>query len=301
MDKLSVMQAFCRIVDRGSFARAAEDLGVSSALLSRELRLLEDSLGTTLITRTTRSMSLTQAGRVYYDEAKGILDAVHRVEDRIRESARAVVGHLRINAPSSFGQLVIGPMLPAFFRRYPDLRVSLTLDDRVVDMVEGGFDLTLRIRSTLKDSTLRARRIGAVQVGIFAAPAYLAERGAPTTPEDIAGHDVVGYLLSEHLTSWDLRGPDGACTVAVDPWARVSSSFVLRDLLIAGCGLGTLPDFISRAPEASGALTRVLPGFELPPREIWAISAAGPSKDVRISAFLDHLESVLAGELPPSS
>jgi DNA-binding transcriptional LysR family regulator len=301
MDKLSVMQAFCRIVDRGSFARASEDLGVSSALLSRELRLLEDSLGTTLITRTTRRMSLTQAGRVYYDEAKDILDAVHRVEDRIRESARAVVGHLRINAPSSFGQLVVGPMLPAFFRKYPDLRVSLTLDDRVVDMVEGGFDLTLRIRSSLKDSTLRARRIGAVQVGIFASPAYLAERGSPTTPDDIARHDVVGYLLSEHLTSWDLRGPDGACTVAVDPWARVSSSFLLRDLLIADCGLGTLPDFISRAPEASGALTRVLPGFELPPREIWAIAASSPSKDLRIAAFLDHLEQALAGELPSSS
>lgn len=301
MDKLSVMQAFCRIVDRGSFSRAAEDLGVSATLLSRELRLLEESLGTTLITRTTRSMSLTQAGTVYYDEAKGILNAVHRVEDMLRENARAVVGHLRINAPSSFGQLVVGPMLPTFFRRYPDLRVSLTLDDRVVDMVEGGFDLTLRIRSSLKDSTLRARRIGAVQVGIFASPAYLAERGTPATPDDITGHDVVGYLLSEHLTSWDLRGPDGACTVAVDPWARVSSSFVLRDLLIAGCGLGTLPDFISQAPEASGALTRVLPGFELPPREIWAIAASSPSKDLRIAAFLDHLEQALAGELPSSS
>lgn len=301
MDKLSVMQAFCRIVDRGSFSRAAEDLGVSATLLSRELRLLEESLGTTLITRTTRSMSLTQAGTVYYDEAKGILNAVHRVEDMLRENARAVVGHLRINAPSSFGQLVVGPMLPTFFRRYPDLRVSLTLDDRVVDMVEGGFDLTLRIRSSLKDSTLRARRIGGVKVGIFASPTYLAERGTPARPEDIAGHDVVGYLLSEHLTSWDLRGPDGDRSITVDPWARVSSSFVLRDLLIAGCGLGTLPDFISRLPEASGTLTRVLPEFELPQREIWAISAASPSKDVRISAFLDHLESVLAGEIPPSS
>lgn len=301
MDKLSVMHAFCRIVERGSFARAAEDLGVSAALLSRELRLLEESLGITLITRTTRSMSLTQAGTVYYDEAKGILDAVHRVEDTIRESARAVVGHLRINAPSSFGQLVVSPMLPAFFRRYPDLRVSLTLDDRVVDMVEGGFDLTLRIRASLKDSTLRARRIGGVQVGIFASPGYLAERGTPMAPEDLAGHDVVGYLLSEHLTSWDLRGPDGAFTVAVDPWARVSSSFVLRDLLIAGCGLGTLPDFISRGPEAAGAIRRVLPRFELPQREIWAISAASPSKDLRIAAFLDYLEQALSGGLPPSA
>lgn len=301
MDKLSAMQAFCRIVDRGSFARASEDLGVSAALLSREIRLLEDSLGTTLITRTTRRMSLTEAGRVYYDEAKGILDAVLRIEDHIRERASAVIGHLRINAPSSFGQLVVAPILPAFLRRYPDLRVSLTLDDRVVDMVEGGFDLTLRIRSSLKDSTLRARKIGSVQVGIFSAPSYLVARDTPATPADLAGHDVVGYLLSEHLTKWDLVGPDGPCSVNVDPKARVSSSFVLRDLLIAGCGLGTLPDFLSRDPEASGALVRVLPAYQLPPREIWAVSAASPSKDMRIAAFLDHLEQALAGGLHPSA
>ncbi|MDP3198051.1 LysR family transcriptional regulator [Tabrizicola sp.] len=299
MDKLSVMQAFCRIVDRGNFARAAEDLGVSATLLSREVRLLEENLGTMLITRTTRSMSLTQAGRVHYDEAKGILDAVHRVEDNIRESARAVVGHLQINAPLSFGQLV-GAMLPAFLRCYPDLRVSPTLDDRVIDMVEGGFDLTLRIRSSLKVSTLRARRLGVVRVGISRHPVVWPERGTPTTPADLSAHVVVGYLLSEHLTRWDLRGPDGAFSLAVDPCARVSSSVVLRDLLIAGCGLGTLPDFISRAPEVSGALQRVLHRFELPPREIWAISTVGPSKHLRIAAFLDHLEQALARELPPS-
>jgi len=114
MDKLSVMHAFRRIVERGSFARAAEDLGVSPALLSREVKLLEESLGTTLLTRTTRSMSLTDAGRLYYDEATGILDAVAGVETRIRDGAGAVRGHLKVNAPSSFGQTVIAPILPAF-------------------------------------------------------------------------------------------------------------------------------------------------------------------------------------------
>lgn len=298
MDKLSMMQAFCRIVDRGSFARASEDLGVSAALLSREIRSLEDSLGTTLITRTTRRMSLTEAGRMYYDEAKGILDAVLRVEDHIREQASAVKGHLRINAPSSFGQLVVAPILPAFFRLHPDLRVSLTLDDRVVDMVEGGFDLTLRIRSSLKDSTLRARKIGSVQVGIYAAPEYLAAHGTPKTPADLSGHDIVGYLLSEHLTNWDLLGPVGQCSVSVNPKVRVGSSLILRELLIAGCGIGILPDFISRDPEASGSLVRILRDHHLPPREIWAVSASSLGKDVRIAAFLDHLEQALSGSPP---
>ena len=149
MDKLSVMQAFRRIVERGSFARAAEDLGVSPALLSREIKLLEESLGTTLLTRTTRAMSLTDAGRLFYDQAGGILDAVTRVETRIRDGAGAVRGHLKVNASSSFGQMVLAPMLPGFLDAYPDLRLSLSLDDRVVDMVEGGFDVSVRIRPTL--------------------------------------------------------------------------------------------------------------------------------------------------------
>ncbi len=298
MDKLSAMQAFCRIVERGSFARAAEDLRVSPALLSREVRLLEESLGTTLITRTTRRMALTEAGRHYYDEAMAILDAVNRVEDQIRERAGAVAGHLRINAPSSFGHLVVAPLLPGFFRRYPDLRVSLTLDDRVVDMVEGGFDLTIRIRSSLKDSSFRARRIGRVRVGLYAAPSYLAVRGTPASTADLAGHDLVGYLLSEHLTSWDLQG-NPAQIIPVDPKIRVSSSFVLRDLLVAGCGIGTLPDFLAQAAEAAGSLQRVLPAYELPSRDIWAVSAMNMARDVRISAFLDHLQQALANELPP--
>ena len=171
MDKLSVMNAFCRVVARGSFARAADDLGVSSALLSREVKLLEESLGCTLLARTTRSMSLTDAGRRYYEEAQGILDAVDHMEDRIRQEAGAIRGHLKVNAPNSFGQVVIAPFLPAFLATYPDLRLTLSLDDRVVDMVEGGFDLSLRIRATLPDSSLVARRIGTVRQRIFASPA----------------------------------------------------------------------------------------------------------------------------------
>lgn len=217
MDKLSVMQAFRRIVERGSFARAAEDLGVSPALLSREVKLLEESLGSVLLTRTTRSMSLTDAGRLYYEEALGILEAVSGVEDRIREGAGAVRGHLRVNASSSFGQMVIAPMLPDFLAAYPDLRFTLSMDDRVVDMVEGGFDVSIRIRAAMPDSTLVARKIGTMRQRIFASPDYLAREGAPDTPEDVAGHRVVGFLLADHLTTWRLHGPKGEDVVELDP------------------------------------------------------------------------------------
>lgn len=294
MDKLAVMRAFCRIVERGSFTRAAEDIGVSPTLLSRELGRLEASLGVTLITRTTRRMTLTETGRAYYDEAQAILTALGSFEERIRGRSGRVSGHLKVNAPSSFGQVVVAPMLPDFCARHPELRISLSLDDRVIDMVEGGFDLTIRVRSHLKDSALRARKIGSVEVGIFASPDYLARAGTPEHPQDIRRHATCGYLLSEHLSVWDIAGPEGVLSVPVDPKLRVGNSFVLRDMLVAGAGLGTLPDFISRGEERAGRLVRVLPDHQLLPRSVWAITAAGSQKDARIAAFIGALESALS-------
>ncbi|WP_417496790.1 LysR family transcriptional regulator [Maricaulis sp.] len=293
MDKLSVMHAFRRIVERGSFARAAEDLGVSPALLSREIKLLEESLGSVLLTRTTRSMSLTDAGRLYYDETIGILDAVSKVETRIRDGAGAVRGHLKVNASNSFGQTVIAPILPAFLDACPDLRLTLSLDDRVVDMVEGGFDVSIRIRAVMPDSALVARKIGTVRQRIFAAPAYLERAGIPETPQDIPQHAVIGFLLADHLTAWTLNGPPGTSAIELDPRVRVGNSLVLRDLLIAGQGIGTLPDFLSKEPEARGELVRVLPDWELPAPEIFAVTSSRLGMDARVTAFLEHLRAAL--------
>ncbi|MEQ9693097.1 LysR family transcriptional regulator [Shimia sp. SDUM112013] len=295
MDKLSVMNAFRRIVERGSFARAAEDLGVSPALLSREVKLLEESLGSVLLTRTTRSMSLTDAGRVYYEETMGILDAVNAVENRIREGAGAVRGHLRVNVSSSFGQMVIVPFLPEFLETYPDLRLTLSMDDRVVDMVEGGFDLSIRIRSAMPDSALVARKVGTIRQRIFAAPSYAARHGMPQSPEEIAHHRIIGFLLADHLTHWTLTGPDGVAELEIDPPVRVGNSLALRDLLLAGQGIGTLPDFVSNGPEARGELVRVLPDHELPAPEIFAVTASRLGMDAKVSAFIDHLRAALGG------
>ena len=287
------MNAFRRIVERGSFARAAEDLGVSPALLSREIKLLEEGLGTALLRRTTRSMSLTDAGRLYYDRATGILDAVSEVETRIRDGAGAVRGHLKVNASSSFGQTVIAPLLPGFLASYPDLKLTLSMDDRMVDMVEGGFDVSIRIRPAMPDSALIARKIGSIRQCIFASPAYLEKAGIPQVPEDIPKHRVVGFLFADHLNAWTMHGPAGKTTVDLDPPVRVGNSIVLRDLLIDGQGIGTLPDFISNAPEARGQLVRVLPDWELPAPEIFAVTASRLGLDAKVTAFLDHLRAAL--------
>ena len=293
MDKLSVMKAFRRIVERGSFARAAEDLGVSPALLSREVKILEQSLGTALLTRTTRSMSLTDAGQLFYDETSGILDAVSRVETRIRDGAGAIRGHLKVNASSSFGQTVIAPMLPKLFETYPDLRLTLSLDDRVVDMVEGGVDVSIRIRAAMPDSALVARKLGTMRQQIFAAPTYLESVGPLQTPQDVGNHRVIGFLLAGHLTTWTLHGPSETETVDLDPPIRVGNSLVLRDLLIAGQGIGTLPDFVSKDAVARGELVRVLPDWELPGPDIYAVTASRLGMDAKVTAFLEHLSAAL--------
>lgn len=293
MDKLSVMNAYCRIIERGSFARAAEDLGVSPALLSREVKLLEESLGCALLTRSTRSMSVTDEGRLYYDEAQHILDAVEKVENHLRAGTGNVQGELKVNASNSFGQMVIAPALPSFLERYPDLRLTLSLDDRVVDMVEGGFDVSIRIRPAMPDSALIARRVGTMRQCIFTSPTYLKRAGTPGSPADIAQHRTVGFLSADHLRTWQLTGPDGRHNIELDPQVKVGNSLVLRDLLIAGQGIGTLPEFISGEAEANGTLVRVLPEYELPAPVIFAVTTSRPGTDGRVAAFLDHLQAAL--------
>lgn len=294
MDKLSVMKAFCRIVERGSFSRAAEDLGVSAALLSREVKLLEESLGIALLTRTTRSMSLTDHGRHFYDESRDIVEAVARVEDGIRANASSVSGPLKVGCSNSFGEAIIGPMLPDFLLEYPDVRVTLTLEERVVDIVEEGIDLTLRVDSVLQDSSLVARKIGRFHQRLFAAPAYLKEYGEPQNPADIEGHRIAGFLVADHLLEWSLTGPEGTTTISVDPTLRISNSVVLSKILASGYGIGALPSFISDTPEAKRKLVRVLPDHELPPRDIYAVTASRLGMDAKVLAFIEHLRRALA-------
>ncbi len=287
------MNAYCLIVERGSFTRAAEDLGVSGTLLSREIKLLEQSLGCALLTRTTRTMSLTEQGQAYYQAAKDIVGQIDQLDAHIRASAGEVRGHLKVNAPGSFGQTVIASRLSTFMDRYPDLKVTLSFDDRVIDMVEQGFDLSIRIRSALPASSLFARTIARVKQRLFAAPDYLDRAGVPHRPDALEDHAVLGFSLADHDTRWVLRQTTtGQVTeVAVHPLMSVGSSLVLKDLLIAGKGIGTLPDFISDNAVARGALVQVLPDYELPDRHIFAVTGARLEANAGAAAFVNMLRS----------
>jgi DNA-binding transcriptional LysR family regulator len=296
MEKLAFMRAYCRIVERGSFAKAADDLQVSPALLSRDLKLLEGSLGCALIARTTRSMSLTEHGRVYYEEARRILADVERAEEAVRQAAGQVSGRLSVNAPHSFGVTVLASLIPTFLERHPEVELNLSFDDRVVDIIEGGFDLTIRIRAVLPDSGLIAREIASVGQALFASPAYLAQHRTPQTTKDLASHPVVGYLHADDATAWTLVGPEGPETVPHRARMQVGSSLVLRDLLISGLGIGALPDFLSNPAEREGRLVRVMEQHTMPSRHLYAVTSSRRGADAKTLAFIDHLQAAMGSE-----
>ncbi|MDX5594222.1 LysR family transcriptional regulator [Pseudovibrio sp. SPO723] len=294
MDKLSVMRAFCRIVELKSFSKAAKDLGLSPAILSRETKLLEESLGCVLLTRTTRSMTLTEHGAHYYEEARRLLSEVEALETGIQARAQQLKGTLRVNAPLSFGIAVLAPITARFRELYPDLHLGITLDDRVVDMVEGGFDISIRVLRELPDSSLIARRIGRSDQALFAAPKYLSERGRPTSPEDLSAHSKLGFSLADHEHTWQLEGPADGTTLLVTPEVSVNNSLFIRDMLLANQGIGSLPSFLSAPLEGSGVLERVLPEYSLPSRNIYAVLASRLAADAKARTFIEFLESELS-------
>ncbi len=302
MDQLNAMRAFRRVVELGGFARAADDLGVSAAGLSKQLRQLEEHLGTVLLQRTTRRMSLTDAGQAYFAECRRLLDDMERVERQLRAQAGQVEGRLRVNAPTSFGLAVLSPLLGRFLARHPRLKLDLVLDDRLLDVIGAGFDVSLRVRSLLEDSSLVARRLGTVQQFLCASPDYLAQRGTPGAPVDLQQHDVLAYALADTPDSWSLQGPEGTTRVALPP-ARtvVNNSLMLRDLLCAGLGIGALPSFLASPAIADGRLRRVLPECHYPSRQVYAIYPTTRHLPPKVQMFVDFLAEALPALLETDS
>ena len=205
MDTFNYMRAFRRIVELGSLAKAAEDLDVSSAGLSKQLRALEAHLGAVLIQRTTRKMSLTDTGAAYYAECCRLLDELDALEKSVKQQSRRVSGRLRVNAPVSFALSVLSPLLARFLHQYPELRLDLAMEDRLVDAVGQGFDVSIRLRAQLDDSSLIARRLASLTQMLCAAPSYLDRRGRPDSVQALRGHDLLSYTLADSPGAF----PDG--------------------------------------------------------------------------------------------
>ena len=293
MDSFTLMRAFRRIVERGSLARAAEDLGLSPAGLSKQLRTLETHLGVVLLQRTTRRMSLTETGNAYYRECSRLLDELDALERGIAQQRGEVSGRLRVNAPQSFALSTLSPLLPRFLQQHPQLALDLVMEDRVLDAVGEGFDVSLRIRAELEDSRLVARRLASLQQVLCAAPSYLQHHPAPQAVEELQVHSVLGYSLSDSPGSWPLLGPDGQVTVTLPTRVTANNSLLLRDLLVAGLGIGALPSFLAAPALASGELQQVLPDHRYPPRFVYAVYPTARHLQAKVRAFIDFLHAEL--------
>ncbi|MCP1446559.1 DNA-binding transcriptional LysR family regulator [Pseudomonas sp. GGS8] len=293
MDVWVAMRTFRRVVERDSFSLAALDLGQSTAAVSKQVRQLEERLGSLLLLRTTRRMSLSEAGRAYFNECCHLLDELEALERATQVGASEPSGRLRVNAPLSFGLKVLSPILVAFMQRYPELKVELTLDDRLLDVVSEGFDVSLRIRSHLPDSSLISRRLGEVEQVICAAPAYLLANGTPHSVDDLREHSCLAYRLAEHPGSWHLQGPQGSSRLELPVRLAVDNSLMLSDMLLAGLGIGALPSFIAKPLLDSGQLLQLLPGQSMPRRGIYALYSSHRHVSQKVRVFVDFLASAL--------
>ena len=288
MDKLQAMQLFARVVETGSYTAAAEQLEISRALASKLVQALEDQLGVRLLHRTTRRLSLTEAGQNYYQRVAEILAQLAEAEAEAAELQLEPRGRLRVSAPMSFSILHLGAALADFQRKYPRVELELNLNDRVVDLVEDGFDLAIRI-GRLADSSLVARRLAGSQIVAVAAPAYLAWHGMPSHPDDLAHHNCLDYTLSPRRDEWQFAPGEERVTVRVRGNLHVNNGDMIALAAAQGLGVALSPAFIVHDALRRGDLVRVLPEWQLPDIGVYAVYPAGRSLPAKTRSLIDFL------------
>jgi DNA-binding transcriptional LysR family regulator len=289
MDRFADIETFVSVVDLGSFSAAADRLGTSKSAVSRRVSQLEQRLGARLLNRTTRRLSLTDAGRALHERARRILGDLDEAEAEVADTQSALRGRLKVATPLSFGLLHLRPALEAFLERHPDLEVELDLNDRQVDLVSEGFDLALRI-GRLSDSSLVARRISTVRRITVASPAYLARHGTPAHPMELTGHLGLRYSNLPRQEAWSYVAADGTeLRPRVPDRLAANNGEMLADAAERGLGITIQPTFIVHEAVAAGRLQRVLTDWKLVEQGMYLVYPPGRYLSQRVRAFSDHL------------
>jgi len=296
MDRVAGMAVFTKVVATGSFSAAARELRVSQASVTKQIKELEGWLGARLLNRTTRRLSLTEIGAGFYERSTRILEAVAEARSAAGALQTAPRGRLRINAPVSFGLLHLAPAVTEFLNVYPDVSIEMLVNDRVVDLLEGEFDVGVRI-GRLGDSSLIARRIAPVRLVVCAAPEYLARHGVPQTPEDLASHNCLEYTYFESRGEWHLRDPTGAdIVVPVSGRYLANNADVLRSTALAGGGIILVPTFLIGDDLRAGRLVRLLSNYPPPEQALHALYPPGRHLSAKVRTFVDFLVVRFGGE-----
>lgn len=297
MDRLAAMQAFAAVVEQGGFTAAAEALRQSRAMVSKHVQDLEAHLGARLLNRTTRRVSLTEAGQVFFERTARLLAELEETEAAVGALQATPRGRLRINAALTFGVLHLSPAVAEYMTAYPEVSVELTLNDRFIDLVEEGYDLAIRI-ARLADSNLIARRLAPCRAVICAAPEYLKRHGCPRQPQDLVGHNCLGYSYAQPREEWTFDGPGGPASVRVRGTLESNNGDALRAAALLGLGIIRTPTFIVGAELRNGTLVPLMPEYRMAEIGIYAVYPHSRHLSAKVRSFVDFLLPRY-GEYPP--
>ncbi|MGF6295255.1 LysR substrate-binding domain-containing protein [Paraburkholderia youngii] len=291
---------FVTVIDSGSITAAAEKLGQTVSGVSRALTRLEQKLDTALVRRTTRRLHLTEEGDAFLRRARAILDALEEAEESVARGRQRPSGRLRVDAASPFMLHCVAPHMTAFSALYPEIRLELTSNERIVDLLEQKVDIAIRI-GALQDSTLHARALGESRLRVLASPAYLAEHGEPSTLDALRAHRLIGFTAPEHLNRWPLRERgrgtkrvkgqrDQAALLKIEPSITASSGETLRQLALSGWGIACLADFMTAADVRDNRLVPILGNLLVDQRQpVHAVYYQSASLAGRVQCFLDFI------------
>jgi len=289
IDMMKAMQAFVAVVDKGNFVSAAEMLDTSTAAISRQISGLESHLGARLLHRTTRRLSLTDAGQEFYSRSQAILNDVAEAEAVVGEQVLQPKGILRISAPLSYGIHRLGPLLSGFRKRYPELQLDIDLSDRVVDLANEGIDVALRISRTLT-SQLIARKLHDIPMIVCASPAYLKQHGTPKTPEDLSDHEILNYSYLATGDNWSFTHKNGdEMTIRVHPQVHATNGDILKLLALTNGGVICQPNFILEKELENGSLIHLLKDWSMDPFSLYALYLSRKHLSAKVRAFIDYM------------
>lgn len=293
MNKLREIECFIAVADLGSFVKAAEALGISKAAVSRTVLELEARLGSRLMQRTTRRLSLTEAGALYLERCKQIVAALEEADDLLSSGNAKPTGLLRINAPLTFGVLHLAPLWPMFLERHPEISLDITLSDRIVDIIDEGYDMAIRI-ARLSDSTLVHRKLTSTSLHVCASPAYLDAHGTPAHPHELAQHQTISYSYNQSKDEWQFSGPEGPVSVRVSSRLHVNNGDSCVQAALGGIGITRQPTFMIDQHLRSGQLVSILEDYGSPELGIYAVYPSRTHLPAKMRAMLDFLTEAFA-------
>jgi DNA-binding transcriptional LysR family regulator len=292
MDLFSSMRMYVAVVDGGSFASAADKLDISRAMVSKQIQKLEEHLGTRLLNRTTRRLSLTETGREFYERSTQIMTDVEEAEQVAGQMNRTPQGVLRVTIPLSYGQHRLATIIGDYTQAYPKVQLDISLSDRKVDLIEDGFDLAVRI-GAMPQSDLIARKIGGVHSIVCASPAYIARHGAPHAPAELSSHACLGYTLTGSGADWRFETPDGPLVVPISGPIRADNGDIIRLAALSGAGILFQPHFIVGDDLAAGRLVQLLPEWQSAELGVYAVYPSRKHLSAKVRTFVDFLAAAL--------